>query len=494
MRITLLAFVGISLVACRGSGDDDATNTPPPDGTLPVGSDVKIQDIQSDAMEKFTPVALEGVVVLAVDTFGPGRTGDLWVGEPEGGPFSGVKVFEAPLDVLSVLRPGDIISISNAEKDEFSCTANICGGGTFDPGQSVTQIKGQGDGGELVIVKTGSGPLPEPAVVDSLAIEALPNKAAREAEWEKYEGVRVTVKNLRQLTALDGFGDGKADQQAFKATGGIEVQSSLTDLGPAVVDTCYASVTGIGDYFFTYKVLPTKTDDLVAGGTDCTVIAQPVDATVAETQNGTKTGKVKFTNVFVTGIEHAGRDGVSRGLWVSDNLQAAPLQGVLVFTGFAPDETVFKIGAKINVVGDVVEFDSAPSGQDPAGDTLTEISGATIELVTAPDANLPIAVASTAAVAGDLAAGEPFEGVLVSLANVKVSRVNAGAGKVELTDNDGAKIIMDNDSFDFGAVTQDQCFKSLTGVMSVQVRDNVRTINPRAATDFVAGAVGTDCD
>src|SRR5690606_1871511 len=79
--------------ACRdtSSGGDD---TPMPDGSTP-GDDVTIQEIQNDAMSSGTPVTVRGVVVVAVDAFGD-RTGDLFVGEPEGGAFSGVKVFNAP--------------------------------------------------------------------------------------------------------------------------------------------------------------------------------------------------------------------------------------------------------------------------------------------------------------------------------------------------------------------------------------------------------------
>ena len=54
---------------------------------------------------------LKGVVVTAIDTFG-GKTGDFWVQEPDGGPFSGIQVFGAPLDQVAALQIGDIVDIS----------------------------------------------------------------------------------------------------------------------------------------------------------------------------------------------------------------------------------------------------------------------------------------------------------------------------------------------------------------------------------------------
>src|SRR5687767_6157102 len=140
MRKTHLvaALLGLSLIACRGGGggggddDDDQPDAPP------VGGDVTIQQIQDDAMPEGTAVELDGVVVTAIDTFGA-RTGDIWVQEPGGGEFSGIKVFGAPLDVVATLAIGDIVDISNAEKDEFALTTDMTG-------RTVTEIKGAAGG------------------------------------------------------------------------------------------------------------------------------------------------------------------------------------------------------------------------------------------------------------------------------------------------------------------------------------------------------------
>src|SRR5688500_10864531 len=96
-RIAFLAVsLSVALLGCRGDdgGDDQPGNDAGSDGTS--GGDVTIQEIQNDAMASGTPVELRGVIVTAIDTYGD-RTGEIFVSEPEGGPFSGVKVYGASL-------------------------------------------------------------------------------------------------------------------------------------------------------------------------------------------------------------------------------------------------------------------------------------------------------------------------------------------------------------------------------------------------------------
>lgn len=486
MRITQLALLGLSLIACRGGGggggDDDTT----PDGP-PVGGSVTIQEIQNDAMPKGTAVTVDDVVVTAIDTFGA-RTGDIWVEEPGGGEFSGVKVFGAPLDQVAALQVGDIVTISNAEKDEFAISADTSG-------RTVTEIKGAG-GGMLSIVKTSAGAVPTPSTVDAAAIDALP-AAAQDAEWEKWEGVLVNVINARQTGAVGPFGAGAEDQQKFDASGNLAVESSLAGLGTNAAGTCYASITGIGDYAFDYLLLPRATADLVAGGTGCT--AQQV-TTVADVQAGTVTGDVVLNNVFVTarsltitGMAPNQTIVDGKTIWVSDSLQGASGNGIAVFFGNnTPADASLAVGAKINISGKVSEFDVNPA----AGDTLTELTLPAGMLVTAP-AGAPAPLVVTAAQVNDIATGEPLEGVLVQIAHAKVTAVGTN-NKITLTDNAGTMITMDDDIFFGYAGTTTPalpavgtCFAPLTGVMSVQLTDNIRTINPRAAADMV---VGTGCN
>jgi predicted extracellular nuclease len=466
-RVSILACLSISLLAtaaCRGggSGDDDDDT---PDG--PPTNKTRIQDVQNDSMPKGTPVALEGVIVTAIDAFGA-RTGDLWVQDPAGGEFSGIKVFGAPLDQVAQLAPGDIVNITNAEKDEFALTSDMSG-------RTVTEIKGAA-GGMMSITKTGSGAVPTPATVDAKTIEELPDEAARDAEWEKWEGVLINVTNVRQLSEYGPFSSTSMaeDQQEFEATGGIAVQSVLANLGtPAerVAGTCYASITGIGDYFFNYLLLPRGASDLVGGGNGCGVVKA---VTITDIQSGTATGSVNLKDVFVVA-----RSFNNKNLWVSQNLNAAPNEGIFVFrgNGAANLDAAIAPGAKVDVSGTVTE-----NNNDMMGDTVTQLSGGSVTLVTAA-AGAPVPV--TNQTAADLlvaATGEPFESVLVTLTNVKIVAIpdpaNFGMGMMQ---QGAATFLTDDDTLRLPDPVN-TCFASVTGIWTYQVFENTYAFLPISGT------------
>jgi hypothetical protein len=478
MRITTLALLGLglSLVACRGGdGDDDSGGTP--DARPMIDSppaDVRIQDIQSDAMAPGTVVSVKGVVVTAIDAFGS-RAGDLFVQEPEGGERSGVKIFGAPLDQVAMLQVGDLVDIAGAAKEEFALSSDTSG-------RKVTELKPAGGG--MTIKKVGTGTVPAPAIVDAVALSMM-DKAAREAEWEKWEGVLITVINARQIAAQRSFGQGP-DQVEFRITGVARVQSVLAPL-PATnaFGVCYERITGIGDYFFNDLVLPRSTDDLVPGGTGC----RPMATSIVAAQSTPNTEVVDLRDLVVTGRDDIG--ATSKGFWVADALEAAPYNGIFVFTREVSAPAEYVPGAVVSVRGAVTEFDLGSGGNPPTGDTLTQIAEPIHALVSAP-MGVPVPVKVTADVVSDIGeSGEPYESVLVQVENVKVTNTNAGGGKVELTDNSGNKLIMDDDAFVWPEQVLNTCYATVTGIMSVQVIDNVRTINPRALTDFV---VGTGCN
>ncbi len=466
-RISIFASLALSLLACRGS-DNNGDDQPGVDAPPVVGGSVTIQEVQNPAMPKGTAVELSGVVVVAIDGFG-GRTGDIWVQEPGGGEFSGIKVFGLPVDQVAGLVPGDLVDITNAEKDEFALTADTSG-------RTVTEIKGAA-GGLMTIVKTGAGTVPAPSAVDALAVANLPTPAERDAEWEKWEGVLIKVSKARQIAAPRAFGE-TADATEFRITGVARVQSIMTELpAESVFGVCYESITGVGDYFFNYLVLPRTADDIVPGGTACA----PFATSVVELQSGNNTEIVDLTNAVVTARDDI---GMNKGFWVADALQAAENNGVLVFTGATAADAQIVVGARVNVQGAADEFDL-----DAMGDSVTEITNATVTFVSAP-AGLPTPATAgvTAAVVSDITAvGEPWEGVLVQLSTMKVTNIDAGQGKVELTDRNGGTVIVDDESFAFMPQTLNTCYAKFTGLMHVQVNDNIRTINPRSAADMLVG-------
>ncbi|MDQ3336958.1 MAG: hypothetical protein M4D80_17490 [Myxococcota bacterium] len=469
MRLTKLALLStglcFALIACRGGGDDPKPDAPP-------GGSVKIADIQNDAMPVGTAVELRGVVVTALDNFGE-RRGDFFVQDPAGGPFSGIKVFAPPLDQFATLQVGDIVDITNAEKDEFALTLDMSG-------RKVTELKGAA-GGQMTVTKKGTGAVPAPQVVDAKMIAAL-DKPMREAEWEKWEGVLIKVTNARQLADTRAFDstDPGEDAYEFRITGIARVQSGIAGLNTdAAFGVCYDSITGVGDYFFSDLVLPRSAADIVSGGTGCNQMA----TTITEVQTGTNIELVQLTDVFVTAVSFN-----KKNFWVTSSLTAAPNQGVYVFRGSNMDVTVLPTevvpGAKLTIRGAVDEFD----GNGASTSTITQVTGPTIVgTVTAP-AGLPTPVTGqTAATLNVAGTGEPYEGVYVELTAVKVVDVGTSANFfVGSLLSGGTTFSSDDDILRLVAADVNKCF-TMQGIWTFLAFSNKYGFLPITKTE-TAGA------
>lgn len=522
----------LAAAACRGGSSQD--DQPQPDGP-PNVNDATIYDIQNpdNRIPVGTTVAIKGVVVTAIDRYGERadgtRKGNIWVEEPAGGPYSGVLVFGAPADQVAAIEVGDVVDIAGAAKTEFALTGT---GGDMS-GRTTTELE-PGDTGVLSVTKVSSGTPPAPAPVDVIAIAQLddsgPRPTARDNEFEKWEGVLIRVENVAQVSTISTI-SGEANFQRFRITGGYELDTSL---GPfpssAAIDTCYASVTGVGDYFFNWKILArgdctadpcVASDDIQSGGTGClpqeegdtacadgmdndydsfadcldfscqdTSPACVTDTTVSDIQMGNVTGTVNLTNVVITSLSKDGKH-----LWVADNVVAAPYGGVYVYRGSTATvlTSEYVVGATVNASGNVLEFDVNPA----AGDTLTEVSQATVTFVAAPTGTLEPLTTATATQLGSIAEGEPFEGVLVQLSHLKITNNAAGNGKMTLVDNSGVSITVDDDIFDYDGPAGmtppavDTCYATFTAISSLQLIDDLRTIAPRSDGDMV---VGTGCN
>ena len=287
MRITsFIAFstLGLALVACRGSSNNNTPDSPG-GGDGPSGA-VKIQDVQNDQMAPGTPVSLSGVIVTAIDSFGA-KTGDIWVEEPEGGAFSGIHIFGVPATAVGQLQIGDIVDVSGAVKDEFALTADTTG-------RTETELKAA-MGGMITVTKTGTGTVPAPQVVDALMIGQMSDADTAgpmfSAEWEKWEGVLITVNNVSATSGVKSFGSTSptpADNYSFGITGVAKVEGSLTDITMSSIarTTCFSDMTGVLDYFFDYLVLPRSSADFATGGTNCPQAESACADTIDNDGNG----------------------------------------------------------------------------------------------------------------------------------------------------------------------------------------------------------------
>lgn len=498
MRRLNFLLIALSLVATACRNDDDGT-TPPPDPT-PNGDDVAITKVQGD-LEVGEIVNIRGVVVTAIDNFGA-RKGNIWVQEPTGGPLSGVMVYGVSLDTVAGLAVGDIVDVENAMKDEFALAADTSG-------RTTTEMVPP-DGGEIIVKKVGQGDLPAPAQIDAIEVAAL-DAATRDAEWEKWEGVYVTVNNLGVQSGLRSISDDDPTFVEFKATGGLRVDSSLAALPESVtIGACYGSVTGILDYFFNYKLLPTTSDNLVEGNSclqpetgeqcndgidnDGNGFADCGDfscgdsglcaTTVSAIQAGDATGSVQLVDVVVTAVETT-TAGVRKGIWVQDQGTAAINNGVYIFSyagGAALSSTVV-IGSVIDVVGLTKEYVSA-DGTDP----LTEITSAAItEKGTTAEPAVLTAGVSIASLT-DPATSEGYEGVLVRLTNLPVLANDLPYGLWTLGTATSSLTL--DDVASGASITRPAvgtCLASITGIVHYNAFDKTILLLPRSPADVVAG-------
>jgi hypothetical protein len=487
MRLVPFAIVATSLVCGAGGCRDNGSEKPEPDApdAAPVDQDQKIQDVHNDSVADGSKIKLNGVVVTAIDAFGD-RTGNFWVQEPEGGAFSGVLVFGAKTADVAKLSVGDIVDLGGMEKDEF-----------LPPGDStnrtITELRSV-RGGAITISKVGSGASLTPFVIDVAALATM-TAAQAEAEMEKWEGVLVTVRNVTQ--ANDQRSASSTDTTFFDFTidGGIVVDTTLMKFpDTSVAGACYASITGMGDYFYNYKVIPRSNADIVVG-TGCPALRT---STITEVQLGTypKVGaqpnQVLVRDVYITAIATA--PAATKSIWISTSPTAAIHEGVQVFYGSPAFPTGTVVGAKVDVFGTAIEFDNSPA----AGDKLTEISRASIEVKAAPDAGTPLVPLSgiTTATLGDIgAAGEPYEGVLVQLSGLKVTAIGANDATLSDTSTPAKTISIDNDIFDYtpAPFAMDACYAMVIGIASLNTLDDKRIILPRSAADLVLDATGAAC-
>lgn len=484
--VSLLSLAALAAVstACRDSGSGDDTNIDAPTGPDGTQGGLTIQEVQNDTMVPGTPVELTGKVVTAIDNFGA-RKGNFWIGEEGGGEFSGVLVFGAPLDQVALLAVGDKVDITGAEKTEFALVSDTSG-------RTTTELQPV-SGGVMTVTKVGTGTLPTAHVIDSAILRNM-DEATRFAEYEKWEGVLTRVENVSVVGGISQIGGSMPDPtfREFVVTGALHIDSSLANI-PAVADgggavdlvhtgDCLASVTGIGDYFFSYKILPRATSDIMPGGTGCPA---PQSPPITDIQGGTVVAGtvVNLSNVVVTAIAFN-----KKNLWVSDAAQAAPNNSIYVFRGSSaavlPAEIV--VGAHVNVSGTVAEFD----GLD-GGDTLTQIaSNPTVTLnpatATAP---LPVQGVTVATLSGSGA--EQYESVLVKLTNIRVTGAVPTAQPFQRAMTDGTTTFISDDDIVRQMDVVGTCFTSIVGLWQYNPFSDTNNwvFIPRNETgDIVVGA------
>ena len=511
MRLASFALTsGLFLIGCRSDG---TSTTDGPAGGDAAGS-VKIQQVQNDAMAPGTAVSLSGVVVTAIDNYGV-KTGDIWVEEPEGGPFSGVHVYKADTGQVAALQLGDIVDVTGAVKSEFALTSDTTG-------RTVTELEPAMSGQFIQVTKTGSGTVPMPAVVNALDIGMMSdvgNNGDRTMAWEQWEGVLITLSNVSAVNAPKCVGSACSDPllQNFGITGVAQVESSMAAFPDGIVrTTCLANVTGVVDYFFDYLVLPRTTSEVSTGGTSC----PPPEATPQLCENttdddgngfadcnddgcvvGDTTCRAQTTvssldtmasgslptggleigsseNLYVTAIATNGRD-----FWVSKfsgtTPTAAQNEGMYVFGGSTLPSTI-TVGKQVSLIGKIKDYNN-----DTMGNSLREFSPLQVTAGAGsvnPTTIVPIAMQASAL------ADAKFVGSMVVLTNVKITTAQTAANHTTGVAQQGTTTFHYGGSIFQDASAANTCYASIKGIWTYDVFDNDYELMPIAA-----GTAGTGC-
>ncbi|HTJ41843.1 MAG TPA: hypothetical protein VL463_07085 [Kofleriaceae bacterium] len=505
MKLRTLAIALLAAAACRGSSSNNPDgNNNNPDGVVNP-DDVTIYDIQdpSNKVQVGATVTVRGVVVTAIDNFGD-KTGNIWVEEPGGGAYSGVEVFNAGATQVAALAVGDLVDITGAEKAEFALS-------TDTSGRTTTELEPP-NGGMMTVTKVGTGTVPDPVTVDPLAIAQL-DANAQDAEWEKTEGVLIKVNAVGVISSTKQIAGANPDPtfQSFVVTGPLTVESSFaafpTTGSPAVgpqFGDCEMSITGIGDYFFQWNLLPRATAEISTGGSGCPVsetgdaacgdgkdndgnghadcgdyscdlsvascvkgaTVNDVDTSAANAPVG---GAVNVDGVFVVAV-----DSANKNLWVADALAAATDHGVYVFRGTGTSTTTLDAGV---LPGAKVNVDLAAVSPFHGLMELAKIPGAqsaspAISVVAAP-AGQPTALSTTLATLADTTMIAHYAGSLVTLSNVKVTATSGTGTKTIYTISDGTKTMeMGVQINDPKPVVGTTCYKTLTGIATLDTSPN----------------------
>ncbi|MCK5801151.1 MAG: hypothetical protein KAI47_28380 [Deltaproteobacteria bacterium] len=479
MRKSLVFLVAMGTAMSLSACSDDTGGTPPKtdgaihgEGTGPqpdLGKPVTatIPDIKAGTITAGQVVTLTGVIITAVDTFGS-YANHAYVQDPAGGKNSGIFLFGPNVDgggQLSDLNVGDKVDVSGLVQ-------HFTGPNKTNPyknGKYVIQLE------KSVITKTGTGTAPAPVVVTASELTDEPDATA-------YEGVLVTVKNVKVRTAID------ATYGSFKVDGNLEVANQLYGHTGVTVGDCL-DVTGVADFFYFHKIYPRGATD-IAPSTSCAPakvvkISDLQDATSGD--HPAANAEVKVTGV-VTAIDEfpSTTTGKRWGFYIQEEGAGGPYKGIYIFHSWADTDTIKPpaAGNKVEVTGIYAEHSDKTDG---SGTTLSEIKSVT-EIKDLGASTIPAAISVTGpdlkVTGGDY---QKYEGVLVKIDNVTVKSLAQSSDKTKTYGFvTTAGFDVKNDLFNFIGTTPpaaNDTYTSITGVVGKYM--DTPQVMVRSAADLV---------
>ncbi len=196
---------------------------------------------------------------------------------------------------------------------------------------------------------------------------------------------------------------------------------------------------------------------------------------------------VNLQRKIVTAVDKYGsRTG---SFWISES-NVGPYSGVQVFNTDTQSAwwTDLKVGDLVNVYGTKMEYSyrDPDTNEDLFEDPLTEIVDATVQVLGSGTPLSPVDI--DAADLNSVATGEQWEGVLVRLNNVRVTRVRDRGSRYEVYLYGSTKA--QDDLMDVSLINEGACLSRLTGVVTYFFDYYVM---PRSAADIEFAANDSDC-
>jgi len=452
--------------SASGTGSD--SDTPTGGG----GETVTIYDIQQGKVTDKVVVELKNVVVTSPVFYDKKANGNLFIAEAAGGPFSGIQVYiyadtALELEAMDGLpKVGDVINL-RAMYAEF-----------YDASQLTVSAAS-----DLTII--GPGTVPAPNVVTAAEITTGGAKA------EDYEGCLVQINGAKVTAPVVMYGEFEVDS-ALK----VDDLFFVPNPGPKpAMDTTFTALVGQMTYSFDeFKLAPRSCADY-QGWADCTDPVDPtadpttdpttdptggnVAATIYDIQMGMVPDKtyVDIKDVVVTSPFFT--DAKMNGNFFMAETPGGEYSGiqVYIFADTAAElmtaNKIPKVGDKITISGQYSEFFDYSEITLSKADNLTITGTATVP---------PADVVAPADIATGGAKAENYEGCLVQVNDVTVTKPVAMFGEFSVTGD----LVVDDLFFlpnPGPNPAMGTAYKSITGQLAYSF--SVFKLSPRTLADLV---------
>ena len=386
-----------------------------------------------------------------------------YVGDPGGGPFSGIQlVFDA--EPVVSLAPGDVLDVT----------------GTLEEAWCNTQLHA----GSWTVTPAGAA-VPAPTLVD----------AAATGDWEPWEGVLVT---LEDVTVLEHY-TSNPNKGQYLLTGGIYASFDFaigTDFFLSLDVGSRYDLTGLVRYSFGgFRLNPRTQADVVylglaGGGGD-----EPDATTDGDQTGGDQTGGGEPTLTAIPTIQQSAASAGCQSASIQNFDDGLTVEGVVVVEGWELTNSlngyVLSDGSSDPWSAIVLAVDDDLDGGWAVGDRLrvtgghlefyctTELSVDAVELLaTGEETPAPIPVADL------LPDAESWEGALIEVSDVTVTANGSWSNYGEVETDGG--FLVDDWVMGAGVIPKPEVgttWSTVRGVVSYNF--GKYRVNPRSADDLV---------